>query len=82
MCSKHQEERSRRADVVSSACQVEFSYPPLMPEQGHDSNVLPDEWRYLPFLALPDGAHNYQEGRNPTNVCSWAAKKRTEFTFS
>ncbi|KAA8580530.1 hypothetical protein FQN60_013488 [Etheostoma spectabile] len=29
--------------------------------QGHDSNLLPEEWRYLPFLALPDGAHNYQE---------------------
>lgn len=34
-----------------------------MPDEGHDSSVLPDEWRYLPFLALPDGAHNYQEGR-------------------
>ncbi|KAM9839287.1 late secretory pathway protein AVL9 homolog isoform 2-T2 [Aulostomus maculatus] len=42
-------------------CQVEFSYPPLMPDEGHDSNLLPDEWKYLPFLALPDGAHNYQE---------------------
>lgn len=35
-----------------------------MADEGHDSNVLPGEWRYLPFLALPDGAHNYQEGRN------------------
>uniref|UniRef100_A0A7N6AK89 UDENN domain-containing protein n=1 Tax=Anabas testudineus TaxID=64144 RepID=A0A7N6AK89_ANATE len=43
-------------------CQVEFSYPPLMPDEGHDSNLLPEEWKYLPFLALPDGAHNYQEG--------------------
>ncbi|XP_049605978.1 late secretory pathway protein AVL9 homolog [Syngnathus scovelli] len=42
-------------------CQVEFSYPPLMPHEGHDSNMLPEEWKYLPFLALPDGAHNYQE---------------------
>ncbi|XP_061569529.1 late secretory pathway protein AVL9 homolog [Cololabis saira] len=42
-------------------CQVEFSYPPLMPDEGHDSSLLPDEWRYLPFLCLPDGAHNYQE---------------------
>lgn len=42
--------------------QVEFSYPPLMPDEGHDSNLLPEEWKYLPFLALPDGAHNYQEG--------------------
>ncbi|MED6280929.1 late secretory pathway protein avl9, partial [Characodon lateralis] len=42
-------------------CQVEFSYPPLMPDEGHDSNLMPEEWKYLPFLALPDGAHNYQE---------------------
>ncbi|XP_062481485.1 late secretory pathway protein AVL9 homolog isoform X1 [Pezoporus occidentalis] len=42
-------------------CQVEFSYPPLKPAEGHDSQSLPEEWKYLPFLALPDGAHNYQE---------------------
>ncbi|XP_072523409.1 late secretory pathway protein AVL9 homolog isoform X2 [Salminus brasiliensis] len=42
-------------------CQVEFSYPPLVPSEGHDSNNLPEKWKYLPFLALPDGAHNYQE---------------------
>ncbi|XP_048195462.1 late secretory pathway protein AVL9 homolog isoform X1 [Perognathus longimembris pacificus] len=42
-------------------CQVEFSYPPLVPGDGHDSHSLPEEWKYLPFLALPDGAHNYQE---------------------
>ncbi|KAI4885280.1 hypothetical protein NFI96_013679 [Prochilodus magdalenae] len=41
--------------------QVEFSYPPLIPAEGHDSNNLPEKWKYLPFLALPDGAHNYQE---------------------
>ncbi|NXU49101.1 AVL9 protein, partial [Turnix velox] len=42
-------------------CQVEFSYPPLKHGEGHDSQSLPEEWKYLPFLALPDGAHNYQE---------------------
>ncbi|KAI5619683.1 late secretory pathway protein AVL9-like isoform 2, partial [Silurus asotus] len=41
-------------------CQVEFSYPPIS-DEGHDSNLLPEQWKYLPFLALPDGAHNYQE---------------------
>ncbi|XP_012316732.1 late secretory pathway protein AVL9 homolog isoform X2 [Aotus nancymaae] len=41
--------------------EVEFSYPPLIPGDGHDSHTLPEEWKYLPFLALPDGAHNYQE---------------------
>uniref|UniRef100_A0A8C8E8R7 AVL9 cell migration associated n=1 Tax=Otus sunia TaxID=257818 RepID=A0A8C8E8R7_9STRI len=49
--------------LVMSICgrHVEFSYPPLKPEEGHDSHSLPEEWKYLPFLALPDGAHNYQE---------------------
>ncbi|XP_032802222.1 late secretory pathway protein AVL9 homolog [Petromyzon marinus] len=42
-------------------CQVEFSYPPLLEKEGHDSHSLPEEWKYLPFLALPDGAHNFQE---------------------
>ncbi|CAL8292556.1 unnamed protein product [Lota lota] len=42
-------------------CQVEFSYPPLLPDESHDSGGLPEQWKYLPFLALPDGAHNYQE---------------------
>ncbi|XP_036982384.2 late secretory pathway protein AVL9 homolog isoform X1 [Artibeus jamaicensis] len=42
-------------------CQVEFSYPPLIAGEGHDSHTVPEEWKYLPFLALPDGAHNYQE---------------------
>ncbi|XP_075068699.1 late secretory pathway protein AVL9 homolog [Mixophyes fleayi] len=42
-------------------CQVEFSYPPLISGEGHDSHILPEEWKYLPFLALPDGAHNFQE---------------------
>ncbi|KAJ8279929.1 hypothetical protein COCON_G00069950 [Conger conger] len=42
-------------------CQVEFSYPSLLPDESHDSSSLPEEWKYLPFLALPDGAHNYQE---------------------
>ncbi|KAM4705667.1 late secretory pathway protein AVL9 homolog [Rhinophrynus dorsalis] len=42
-------------------CQVEFSYPPLIPGEAHDSHILPEEWKYLPFLALPDGAHNFQE---------------------
>ncbi|XP_076014150.1 late secretory pathway protein AVL9 homolog [Genypterus blacodes] len=42
-------------------CQVEYSYPPITPDEGHDSHSLPEEWKYLPFLALPDGAHNYQE---------------------
>uniref|UniRef100_A0A2I3TBW0 UDENN domain-containing protein n=1 Tax=Pan troglodytes TaxID=9598 RepID=A0A2I3TBW0_PANTR len=49
------------ASITICLMTVEFSYPPLIPGDGHDSHTLPEEWKYLPFLALPDGAHNYQE---------------------
>lgn len=41
--------------------QVEFSYPPLIPDNPVDSNEVPEVWKYLPSLALPDGAHNYKK---------------------
>ncbi|XP_064456810.1 late secretory pathway protein AVL9 homolog [Ornithodoros turicata] len=34
--------------------QLEYAYPPLADE-------LPEAWKHLPSLALPDGAHNYEE---------------------
>ena len=45
---------------------VEFSYPPLQAagesaEQRSITNLLPAEWKCLPYLALPDGCHNYEE---------------------
>ena len=45
---------------------VEFSHPPLQApdesaEQQSITNLLPTEWRCLPYLALPDGCHNYEE---------------------
>nr|XP_008192776.1 PREDICTED: late secretory pathway protein AVL9 homolog isoform X1 [Tribolium castaneum] len=39
-------------------CQVEFSFPPLVPGSP---NECPPGWKYLPTLALPDGSHNYDE---------------------
>jgi hypothetical protein len=42
--------------------QVEYSYPPLVDGQPVDSNEVPPEWKHLPSLALPDGAHNYTQG--------------------
>jgi len=42
-------------------CQVEFCYPPFHDSDGINSPVIPEEWKCLPFLALPDGAHNYDE---------------------
>ena len=42
--------------------QVDFSYPPLIEGHSSDSPETPAEWKHLPFLAVPDGAHNYLEG--------------------
>ncbi|XP_062510557.1 late secretory pathway protein AVL9 homolog isoform X2 [Corticium candelabrum] len=35
--------------------QVEFSYPPI-------KGSLPSSWKYLPYLAIPDGAHRSEQG--------------------
>ncbi|XP_071537401.1 late secretory pathway protein AVL9 homolog isoform X4 [Panulirus ornatus] len=37
--------------------QVEYAYPSL---SGGDGCELPDLWRHLPSLCLPDGAHNHE----------------------
>ncbi|GFO48412.1 late secretory pathway protein avl9 homolog [Plakobranchus ocellatus] len=42
-------------------CQVEFSYPPLIEGNSYESHEIPEEWKHIPSLALPDGAHNYQK---------------------
>ncbi|EDO37595.1 predicted protein [Nematostella vectensis] len=39
--------------------EVEFSFPPVINGDDNWSRNLPEEWRHLPFMALPDGAHNY-----------------------
>ncbi|XP_068741613.1 late secretory pathway protein AVL9 homolog [Montipora capricornis] len=38
--------------------EIEFSYPPL---GNSKDTTLPREWQFLPFLALPDGAHNCEQ---------------------
>ncbi|XP_005106698.1 late secretory pathway protein AVL9 homolog [Aplysia californica] len=40
-------------------CQVEFSYPPLIEGNTVESHEIPEEWKHIPSLALPDGAHNF-----------------------
>lgn len=40
-------------------CQVEYSYPPLICGGQVHSTETPQEWKNLPSLAIPDGAHNY-----------------------
>ncbi|CAN7997380.1 unnamed protein product [Ixodes hexagonus] len=41
--------------------QLEYAYPPLVEGGTPDSQELPEPWKHLPSLALPDGAHNYEE---------------------
>lgn len=49
--------------------QLEYAYPPIKVgggggggEAGAQENLdLPEPWKHLPSLALPDGAHNYEE---------------------
>lgn len=41
--------------------QLEYAYPPLVEGCTSDSQEMPEPWKHLPSLALPDGAHNYEE---------------------
>lgn len=51
-------------------CQVEYSYPPMVPSSPEQlpslpaaasprEVLLPAQWKHLPSLALPDGSHNF-----------------------
>ena len=42
-------------------CQVEYAYPPLFCDESYNCTCVPEEWKFLPSLALPDGAHNFDE---------------------
>ena len=46
-------------------CSLEYVYPPFASGGSSSTssltNQLPSEWRHLPYLALPDGCHNYDE---------------------
>jgi len=50
-------------------CSLEYVYPPFSSKSGGESSSatssltsqLPPEWRHLPYLALPDGCHNFEE---------------------
>eukprot|EP01136_Pigoraptor_vietnamica_P044898 Opistho-1_new@22190 len=48
--------------------QIEYAYPPMasagapdVDPKNRDRLIPPPEWKFLPFLALPDGAHNSEE---------------------
>jgi hypothetical protein len=40
---------------------VEYAYPPFTEDTTGDSTECPSVWKHLPYLALPDGSHNFDE---------------------
>ncbi|XP_066261043.1 late secretory pathway protein AVL9 homolog [Euwallacea similis] len=60
-------------------CQVEYSYPPLVPGTP---NECPPGWKYLPTLALPDGSHNYEDDTVFFHLPSLTNAKETVFGIS
>lgn len=60
---------------------MEFSYPPLV--QGTEGkNECPNGWKYLPTLALPDGAHNFSEDSVFFNIPSLTEPTETVYGVS
>jgi hypothetical protein len=51
-----------------------------------DSNQVPDEWKHLPSLGIPDGAHNYTKGSkqvvNVSKVSFMLFKESSKLTFN
>lgn len=60
-------------------CQVEFSFPPLVPGSP---NECPPGWKYLPTLALPDGSHNFDEDTVFFHLPSLKNPKQTVYGIS
>lgn len=60
-------------------CQVEYSYPPLIEGNPVDSNQVPDEWKHLPSLGIPDGAHNYTKDTIFFHLPSRTEKHKTVY---
>lgn len=60
-------------------CQVEFSFPPLIPGTP---NECPPGWKYLPTLALPDGSHNFDDDTVFFHLPSLTDPKQTVFGIS
>ncbi|KAH8554004.1 AVL9/DENND6 domain-containing protein [Umbelopsis sp. PMI_123] len=70
---------------------LEFCHPPLPQRQGQDPQTklekieLPEEWSFLPFLALPDGAHQMDEDFayfHLPPVAGWEVAETTLFGIS
>ncbi|XP_014241990.1 late secretory pathway protein AVL9 homolog [Cimex lectularius] len=63
-------------------CQVEFSYPPLVPGGDVTCTECPPGWKYLPTLALPDGSHNYEKDTVFFHLPSLDCPNKTVFGVS
>ncbi|GAB5590512.1 hypothetical protein Unana1_05412 [Umbelopsis nana] len=70
---------------------LEFCHPPLPQRDGKDPQTtlekleLPEEWSFLPFLALPDGAHQQDEDFayfHLPPVAGWSVAETTLFGIS
>ena len=52
---------------ICTVFQVEFCYPPIdfkdpLADVKEGEIFIPKQWSALPYLAMPDGAHNYEDG--------------------
>ncbi|XP_046677809.1 late secretory pathway protein AVL9 homolog [Homalodisca vitripennis] len=63
-------------------CQVEYSYPPLVPGGEGGESECPRGWKYLPTLALPDGSHNFDEDTVYFHLPSLTDPDQTVFGIS
>lgn len=58
---------------------MEYSFPPLVEGSPND---CPPGWKYLPTLALPDGAHNFNEDTVYFHLPSHTNPRRTVYGIS
>ncbi|XP_037290506.2 late secretory pathway protein AVL9 homolog [Rhipicephalus microplus] len=65
--------------------QLEYAYPPILGKgevEAQENQDLPEPWKHLPSLALPDGAHNYEEDTVYFHLPALDNPKRTVFGIS
>lgn len=63
-------------------CQVEYAYPPFHDGDSVENTECPDEWKHLPTLALPDGAHNFEKDTIYFHMPSRNESSKTVFGIS
>lgn len=62
--------------------QLEYAYPPVTDGDPSGTGELPEPWKHLPSLALPDGAHNYEEDTIYFHLPALDNPKQTIFGIS